>query len=428
MVLKNLKITIRSAFLEDVVSKIKFKYVAQVISLGFIFTILSGNLFTMFAGAYGQPTYRTITMSNATPSATGVNYYVSFIPATGPTIGSIDIDFCANDPIIGDSCTTTGDPSLSGASVSTPTGFSTSTGSWGALYNSGHTSLFESNATAQTPSSLGVTAITFTISNVTNPSTTGGFYARIYTFDTQSHGNSSNYLSGGNPGTGILDAGGDALSTVAQITITAKVQETISFCVYTGIYDGAGGACSGPTGYSVTLGNSYGVLSSSSSYTDISTKYDIQTNALHGATIVFTGTPPTSSSNVIQYGATDAMGTTAGTSYVSVIGANSPYKSQFGLCTWSAFGATSNITPVSPYGNSNCSSVTTGANAAGSAQFGFDTANAANTSTDPYGSEIATATPGNVAAGEIAFLANISATQIAGIYSTTLNFIATGSY
>jgi len=381
----------------------------------FLLALIGMNTVPLIASAFGQVTTRSIEISSSVVSATSVSYLVTFNPATAGTLGGIDLDFCT-DPIIGDSCTvptgftTTASPTL----LAAPSGFSTSTGSWGVTVNAGHNLVYLTNATAQTETGIS-TAISFTIQGITNPSTLGSFYARILTWDTQAHANA--YTSGGTPGAGIVDAGGIALSTTAQITITSKVQESITFCVYTSTYDS--GACTG-TGNAVTLGNGNGILSTIGSYTDLSTKYDIQTNALHNVTIRFTGAPLTSGSNIIENSTLSGTGSTAATAYASTAG-----TAQFGLCTYEATGTT--ITPASTYsgtGPTACNTAASGYNLASTAIFGFNIANAAST----YGDTLATVTPGATAEGIVGFLGNISNSTPAGIYTSTLTFIATGSY
>jgi len=388
----------------------------------FILVIIGMNTVPLIASAFGQVTTRSIEISSSVVSATSVSYLVTFNPATAGTLGGIDLDFCT-DPIIGDSCTvptgftTTASPTL----LAAPSGFSTSTGSWGVTVNAGHNLVYLTNATAQTETGIS-TAISFTIQGITNPSTLGSFYARILTWDTQAHANA--YTSGGTPGAGIVDAGGIALSTTAQITITSKVQESITFCVYTSTYDS--GACTG-TGNAVTLGNGNGILSTIGSYTDLSTKYDIQTNALHNVTIRFTGAPLTSGSNVIEAttcsGTDSPQGSCPGIASTAV--ASSAGTKQFGLCTYEATGTT--ITPASTYsgtGPTACNTAASGYNLASTAIFGFNIASAAST----YGDTLATVTPGATAEGIIGFLANISNSTPAGVYTSTLTFIATGAY
>jgi len=382
------------------------------------------------ADAYGQIQYRSIELSSSqigsVTAGQNVTYNVSFEPASTSNLGGIVVDFCSNDPIVGDSCTApTGFALGSTPTVSAPTGFSTSSGTWGGTSNGAQNTLFYTNSTANTPTGTS-TPITFTISGVTNPTSLGSFYARILTYDTAAHATS--YTSGSTPGTGNIDAGGVALSTSQAILVTMKVQEVITFCIYTSAFDGPSNICSSVTGNSVALGNSKGVLSASGPYVDNTTKYDIQTNALHNVNILFTAPSPygtlSSGTNTIEASSSSGMGATATNAYASTTG--SP---QFGLCTWAAGGTTGNLTPSSPYNNSNChltteSATTNTPGGDGGASFGFNIANATST----YGDTLATETPGNYTQGEVAFIGNISNSTVAGIYSTTLTFIATGSY
>ena len=197
------------------------------------------------------------------------------------------------------------------------------------------------------------------------------------------------------------------MSTAAQVVVTAKVQEQINFCVYTGANCAAGGT-------SITLGDSYGVLSDAGPFVDKNTHYDISTNASSGAIIRIKGNTLTSGSNSITAIGGTATGSTSG-------------SAQFGLCNYESTGST--LTPQSPYSDSGCSSTTqsAGTNTTGGdggAKFAFNTTNTLST----YGDEIATDAAGTTATGVIAFIANIPVTQTAGIYTTTLTFIATGTY
>jgi len=415
---KNKKQVVNSS--KDFFSMFNSHFSFGSIAFAFLLTILAPLMLLETASAYGQVQLRSVELSNSVVSATNVTYNVSFEPSTTANIGGIDVDFCSNDPIIGDSCTApTGFSLTASPAITQPTGFSTANGTYAGTSNGAHNLLFLTDPTNNTPSSTS-NPISFTITNVTNPSTLGTFYARILTYDTQADANA--YTSGSVPSTGILDAGGAALSTVQAITITSKVQEVITFCVYTVTFDP--GDCSAATGTAVALGNNHGVLSTAGPFVDNTTKYDIQTNALHNVTIRFTGTVPTSGSNVIEASTNSGMGATATSAYASA--SNSP---QFGLCTWAAGGTTANLTPSAPYNDSNCHSTTESATTGtpggtGGANFGFNIANASST----YGDVLATEAPGAYAQGEIAFIGNISNTTVAGIYQTTLTFIATGQY
>jgi hypothetical protein len=421
-------------------SKNKFQAVRSRISpllLGFLLILAAviPIVNSSLVHAYGQVTSRSITMSSSSNTATNVSYAVSFTTATTSDVQGIIVDFCSNDPIIGDSCT-----APTGFSVGTPTlspnvtcSTACTNGTWVAAAQTGSSNrtLQITNSTANTINS-GVT-ISFTLTTTTNPtSAVGTFYARILTYASAA-GATGYVASAPTTGAAIVDAGGVALSTANQITINAKVQEQITFCMYesaatngSSATTGDGGNCSG-SGNTVTLGNSNGVLSASGPYVDIGTHYDIQTNALHGAVIVMKGNSLYSSvsSTYIESSAVSGTGSTAASSYSSTTG--SP---QFGLCTYAVSGTTANLTPATTYSGGTCSSVTQSSGSGttggiGTAQFGFNITNANGAN----GDTLATfPNAGSYATGVIAFLGNISYTTVAGVYSTTLTFIATSTY
>src|SRR6185437_2758785 len=114
-----------------------------------------------------------------------------------------------------------------------------------------------SNSTPQSVSSS--TPINFTITSVTNPTSSNhSFYARVLTFTTASAMTSA-YTISGTTRTGTLpnsiDHGGMALSTDTGIGITFQVPEAITFCVSG---SSIGGNCSGLSTPIVVLGHSVG--------------------------------------------------------------------------------------------------------------------------------------------------------------------------
>jgi len=351
--------------------------------------------------AYGQVTSRSIEMSSSAPSATGTSYAVSFTTATTSTVAGIVVDFCSNDPIISDACTaptgfTVGTPTVSGQSANI------STLTTAASANTGRT--LELTGTGASVSASSV--VSFTLTTATNPSAANTtFYARIFTFATTGAVTTWASTADGSSVTGVVDAGGIALSTTVALTVTAKVQEQLTFCIYTGANCAAGGTA-------VALGDTHGVLSSSGPYVDKTTHYDVATNASSGVAIRVQGGTLTAGSFTIAGIAsptTSALGT-----------------SQFGMCTYESSGTA--ITPVTNY-NTNCSSTTqtagTGSTGGvGTSNFYFPTATTSST----YGDVIANATAGASSTGIVAFLGNISLTQQAGIYTTALKFIATGTF
>jgi hypothetical protein len=358
------------------------------------------------ADAFGLVTTRSVQMSSSAASATGVSYKISFNFATVAAVGGIVVDFCSNDPIINDTTCTL------------PTGFSitaspavTAQSTTAGCSLAGFTTVGQLNTnrtlTLTTASPVTVSsppcAASFTLTTATNPSTTNQtFYARIYTYATAAA--ATGYTTA-NPSAGgaIVDAGGVAMGTTAQITVTAKVQEQLTFCVYTGINCAAGGT-------TVTLGR-YGVLSTSTSYTDISTNFDAQTNATGGAAVYVKGSLLTSGSNTIPALTSPAVYTSN--------------TSEFGIC--SAEDAGVNLTIIANYNGvtaSKCAGATTGVSTDNGASYYFGT----NAVSGTYGDQIATEAAGTSSSGTVNMMAGVSNTQVAGIYTATLTFIATGTY
>ncbi len=347
-------------------------------------------------------TSRSIQMSSSAVSAASTTYNVSFVtPAASFQMRGIVVDFCSESPLEGDtSC------SLAGFSLTgTPTVNQTAgiTGWTAGTLNSNRT-LTLTDATGITASS---TTVTFDITTVTNPSANGTFYARIYTYDLVA-GATSYTVADPDAGDPNIDFGGIAMSTASQLTVTAKVQERLTFCVYT-----SGANCAGGSGSSISIGGSSNndVLDDTQDYVDKNAKFGISTNATSNAIVRMKGTTLTSGGNTIT-----AIGGAAASS--------SAGSEQFGVCFYQSSG--SGMTLTAPYNNASCNTTTQGAAGAGSAQFGFDDSGSGTTST--YGDDIATKPAGTESQGTMAFVGNIASTTEAGIYTTTLTFIATGVY
>jgi hypothetical protein len=212
---------------------------------------------------------RSIQMSDSSPSGntsitsgvgsgTNVTYRVTFTPSTNAK--SLVIDFCTISPIIGDSAGCTAPTGMVGPNaianvkgtagdanwtIADPSATATGTGVNNAL------TVKITNSGTTDPMVAGVQQV-FDLTGITNPSSytvpppTGGttpagtFYGRIYTWANNAYGYNgtagTGYQSPTQLGTGgnlYVDYGGIALSTVEAITITARVQEQLTFCVTT---------------------------------------------------------------------------------------------------------------------------------------------------------------------------------------------------
>lgn len=405
-------------------------------------------------GAYTLPVNRYIMMSSSANGATDVTYQVGFTTnqnSATASVGGAVIDFCSNSPIIGDTCTA-------------PTGFNINEAGLVLANQSGITDFqIESETDTNTlilsrtggPANVN-TAVAITIDlgstggsdGVTNPTTTNAtFYARILTFATQvgAEEYESDDIDDADDDTGaagngphvVHDAGGVALSTAEQITITAKVQERLTFCVFTvdgSVADtcGTGIGSTAPSGNAVTLGDTTGVLSDQGPFVDINVKYSVQTNA-GGTSNSITGVAIRVKGGTLK--STPGCAETAGQNCsINAIGntatASAAGTEQFGLCTYQSVG--SGLTPSAPYNHADCNLATQTAGTAtpggaSTAQFAFDNNNTDGT-VSTYGDVLAVKTAGSFSTGIIALLGNIAVTTEPGIYISTLTFIATGTF
>lgn len=382
------------------------------------FAVAGVGLLPAFSGTAeaAQVQNRYIKMSSSANAATGVSYEIGFELATATDLRGIVVDFCEETPIIGDTtCTLPGTAGFTaGAGTIGGTSGCTTNGTWtGATLNSGRTWYATNNTGTNNNLSSGADCV-FTVTTFTNPDTTNtSFYARIYTYDATA-GATGYTVANPDVGDTHIDDGGVALSTAAQVTVTAKVQETLSFCVYTNANCGLGGTA-------VALGDTNGVLTTANEYVDKNTKFNLASNAADGVVVRF-----------------KASGTlTSGGNTITAIGgtktASAPNSEQFGLCGYRDTGDTL-LTFDTLYngdagGGVDCEDTTQTAGTGtpggdGGALFALDTTQAATT----YGDDLATMAAGNEETGILAFMGNISPTTEAGIYTSVFTFIATGTY
>jgi len=356
-------------------------YVAAAVAVGAV------GLAPMLMGtalAAGQVTVRSIEMSDSSPSTTGVSYLVTFTPFTSLTHPDVIIDFCSNSPIIGDACTATAGtdvPNMSSASAG---------GSWTLTTIGSNRGV---KLTTSTVSFTASTPTTITLTGVVNPSATGSFYGRILTYTTGTAGANTS----ASPGS-YTDYGGVALSTAHSIGITAKVMETLAFCVYPD--DNGGGAGSGTCGNNpdFTIGHTVGsttVIDSSAVDTSL-TDFTLSTNASGGATIRLKGDTLKFSTNSIPAAGAAAITISAGTAHFGV------RVSTAGSCT-----------ATSPYDGGSGS------------QYAFNTTNTTGT----YGDGIcSTAGAVNNSVTKLTWAATASNTTPAGVYTSAEQLIATGTF
>jgi hypothetical protein len=418
-----------------------------------------------------QLQFRSIQITSGVGSGLDVTYKVSF-KTGGTATSSMVIDFCLNDPIIGDTCSAPTGMSVTGAAIDPANTGNLTSGGW---------SITNTNAPnpriklAQTSGAqlAANTQQNFNILHITNPSTIdattkGSYYARIYTFTSTTYGTYTNAAAAA--GSGFTDYGGIALSTDAVITITARVQETLTFCVsgadpntWTTTGDcGDTAATAAPPNVVLGHGSPTAVLDTSQiDYGNIWTQ--LSTNATYGAVInmhsnipcgglsadyvpgVYTAGPPTSTTASSGTCAIPAIngGANTGPSQMT------PGTAAFGVAinsytptTQAGPAAIGSLTPTSPYYDPAHYSYAGNVPNTASTYFGMDntTATGFNASfpnqssyngavTGAFGSTVLTSSaPVSRVDARYTFAATDSLTTPAGIYTANLSLIATGTF
>jgi hypothetical protein len=233
-----------------------------------------------------------------------VTYTVGFTTSTLNDTEAVVIDFCSDSPITATTCTA-------------PTGFDVNEGTL-ALANQTGTgaNTFSINAATDTNTlvlqrtALNIsasTAVEFDLgttaagNGITNPTVNGTFYARILTYDTLA---TATAYTSAVPGA-YIDDGGVAMAIANELTISARVQEVLQFCVgstYTGTSVPADD-CTDISGTAINLG----ILESTVTTATVAGtdgKAMIRTNANSGAVMYYKAEQNTSSGKLKVAGAT----------------------------------------------------------------------------------------------------------------------------
>jgi hypothetical protein len=374
------------------------------------------------ANAAAQLAARSITLSDSGVSAgtitsgvgsgLAVTYKVGF--TTSVTAQSLVIDFCENDPIISDTCdntTTVLGMNASTAALTGVTGNITSPG-WAVT-----ASQYQVKLAKSTGSAASIGSQVFNLTGITNPTHLGTFYARIYTFSDNTWGGTTTPYSSATALGDYKDYGGIALSTNQIITITARVQETLAFCV-----SGASPSlwitkndCSdaiAATAPSLILGHGAPTAILDTSATDTGTVYSqISTNATTGIVISMRNSNGCGGLSA-NGGATCDIPATGGATPSAIASGTAA----FGVYCTNGVPDTFGIGTVTADPNYNDGTAT---------HYGMDTANVSGT----FGDKIASSTaPVYRMDNSYTFAATASLTTPAGIYTANLDLVATGTF
>jgi hypothetical protein len=337
-----------------------------------------------------------------------VNHLFTFTLPSATTIHSIKFQYCttADIDIDGGLCTTPHGLTTTGATLGTTggeaAGFDTlhATGTNGSPYLSSTSGVNPGGSTSSTIQLLGV------VNQDVNAANCGGaanctFFVRITT-----------YTSSDATGTPV-DAGTVAASTSTQIVLTGTMPESLIFCTGATVAENGGGIpdCSTATPGDITFNQLFDPTATAYATSQMSAS----TNANSGYSITVEGATLTSGSNTIP-----AM-TSAATS--------STGTGQFGL----------NLVKNADFCGASCdvgndiAPASNGTNLMGAASSGFNTGGTFKFSPGSPNVVAASDSGGSAAPTDpqiytASYIVNVSGSQPAGTYVTTLTYICTPTF
>ena len=312
---------------------------------------------------------RSVTLGTSRSSAVTTHRF-NFDIATAGVIGSLEFEYCDNNPFVGTACTAPGGLSVLAATINAQSG--------AVGFSVDASTTANRLVLTRVPAAAVAGAASYTIGNVTNPSGVNqSFYVRISTF-------ASNDATG--PRT---DSGAVVFSTSGEFGATGFVPPYITFCVGLSVALN----CSTVSGALVSLGEF------SSSLTRFTTsQFSTATNDPTGYVVYTLGTTMTSGNNSIPALATAQP--------------SNPGTGQFGL----------NLRDNSvPDVGSEPAGVGTGAAQPGYAiPNNYRYQNGGAIASSPISTEFNRFT--------VSYIVNVANGQPAGVYSTTLTYMAVAAF
>ena len=323
----------------------------------FAISVVTFASFSQFASA-AQVSGRTLVIGSSVASAS-TTYAFTFTVPSATVVKSASFTACTT---ASGTCTTPAGFSISGSTLTAqPTGLGSGAGWTASTATAGSLRILNAaNATA--PS--GSQAVSF--SAVTNQSTANAtFFVRMTTYSDSAW-------------TTPIDTGTVAASTAGQITVTASIDESVTFTL---------AAATVPLGTLTTSATGTGTSSMTAS-----------TNASSGYSVTINGTTLTSGSNTIAALASPT--------------ASALNTAQFGI------NLMTNTTPTVGTAVSGAGTATAATGYGTANQFKFVTGDTVASATTPTNSNTFTTS----------YIANINGAAAAGSYSTQLTYIATANY
>lgn len=215
---------------------------------------------------------RSMRISDNQAGRTNVVYNTSFFLPQAGTLGSIQIEFCSNSPLEGDSCTAPAGFDASGAAITSQSGQTGFTVSSGSTAND--------LILTRPPAANGIGMVNYVLSGIANPSSGGPLFARISTY-------ASSNATGGN-----THFGGLALAILGLLSISGEVPPFLIFCVGESI---TGYDCTTATEPFSDLGDLSPAVTKAAQHQMV-----VATNANNGYSMWASGNTMTSGNNVIN--------------------------------------------------------------------------------------------------------------------------------
>jgi hypothetical protein len=213
------------------INSLKVLFDRQVVYLLVAAALLLMSVVPAIATSAAQLTERSIALSSSSKNVDDVTYEVTF---TAPSAaGALVIDFCAESPMIGETCTGPVGMDANGATTGT-SGYT--------IDDSGAAD--DANTVVLTSTIDADETVTVALANIDNPTNAGTIYARILTYATS--GAAGAYTSG-SPGS-FVDEGGAAIAITDSVGVSGAVLESMTFCVSKNTIDeNCGGTLVAPT-------------------------------------------------------------------------------------------------------------------------------------------------------------------------------------
>lgn len=353
-------------------------------------TLLATVLVPAHQAYAAQLDNRALSISSSVANDTSVTYEYSYKVATdGDDLGSFKFEVCTNDPFPDTSCDSPsgGSFDMGGAGTGNTTVTVGGTSQTLAAVNTASTDAGSVNEVeVQLDTAVGAVAsgtevvVTFD-STINNPSASNQeFFSRLYTYSDTANSTK-------------VDDGGLAFSTAESVEVTARVQETLTFCVYAD-----GQTCTSPGDTTVDLG----VLSTNAESPGVH-QAEATTNALNGYALQYAGTTLTHSNG------TDSIDP------INPSATSSPGTEQFGL----------NI----GIDNTPDTSTDLVAEYSGSSYKFVDGATVTDGTNKTAENTIATSSgPFDTNRYNLEFVGNVDETTPTGTYNTTVTYVATSIY